>query len=85
MKNIFRTKVNKDDTLARKALWLAGFVILFMVCYIGLELLWNRFITGKGFWLDEGKLPGEIFSAFFIGWLTMYFITHSSKNAEEKI
>lgn len=75
-------KNNKKNTFARKALWLTGFVITFTVCYIGLELLWNRFIAGNGFTVDMQKLPGETVSAVFIGAMILY-INRNKKTDEE--
>jgi len=75
-------KNNKKNTFARKVLWLAGFVVTFVVCYIGLELLWNRFIAGSGFTVDMEKLPGEAASAVFIGAMILY-INRNKKTDEE--
>ena len=84
MKNIFTAKISKTDTLAHKALWLTGFVVMYMLCYTGLELLWNKLVTGSDFTFNVEQLPGETLSAILIGALTMYFMFSSEKSKKEK-
>ena len=85
MKNIFKTKITKTDTLGRKALEFIAFLVLYSLFFSVMELLWNKFIAGNGFTFDPGQIPWILVSGTIIWTVFLIFdIRRDRKDNSDK-
>ena len=82
MKDTDNTKNTSKHSLGRRILEFIAFLVLYTLFFIGLELLWNKFITGNGFTFDPAQLPWIITSGIII-W-TVFLAVELRRNKSGK-